>query len=139
MADTLTPEVVYLVDDDSSIRKSVARLLEASGYRVEAFSQPEAFLRHLAAHSVAVAVLDIWMEKMTGMEVLAHLCARSPETRTIFITGHEDHAAEAVVMSAGAFAYLLKPLDANRFLDAVHRAFVLGYSLRQGQAGANEE
>ena len=45
------------------------------------------------------------MENMTGMELLAHLCARSPETRAIFITGHEDHAAEALVMAAGAFAF----------------------------------
>ena len=79
--------------------------------------------RHLATHSVPVAVLDIWMENMTGMELLAHLCARSPETRAIFITGHEDHAAEALVMAAGAFAFFLKPLTAAQFLSAVHRAF----------------
>ncbi|MFL6530802.1 MAG: response regulator, partial [Chthoniobacterales bacterium] len=76
-----------------------------------------------AAHAVPVAVLDIWMESMTGMELLAHLCARSPETRVIFITGHEDSAAEATVMSAGAFAFFIKPFDEERFLGAVRRAF----------------
>ena len=115
--------VVCLVDDDASVRKSIARFLESSGFKVDAFSEPEAFLGHLTTHSVPVAVLDIWMESMTGMELLAHLCARSPKTRVIFITGHEDHAAEATVRQAGAFAYFIKPFDKNRFLAAVRDAF----------------
>jgi FixJ family two-component response regulator len=62
------------------------------------------------------------MDRMTGMELLAHLCARSPSTRVIFVTGHEDHAAETTVMQAGAFAFFIKPLDNARFLGAVQRA-----------------
>jgi FixJ family two-component response regulator len=115
--------VVCLVDDDASVRKSVARVLESSGFNVDAFSEPEAFLGHLTAHSVPVAVLDIWMNNMTGMELLAHLCARSPKTRVIFITGHEDPAAEATVRQAGAFAFFIKPFDHKRFLAAVRDAF----------------
>jgi FixJ family two-component response regulator len=115
--------VVALVDDDASVRKSVTRLLESSGFEVEAFSEPEAFLAHLATHSVPVAVLDIWMNQMTGMVLLAHLCARSPETRVIFITGHEDPAAKATVMRAGAFAFFIKPFDNQQFLAAVRDAF----------------
>ena len=114
---------VCVVDDDPSIRKSLARLLESSGFNVDAFSKPEAFLLHLAAHPVRVAILDIWMENMTGMELLAHLCARSPETRIIFITGHEDTAAEATVMQAGAFAFFVKPFENKRFLSVVRNAF----------------
>ena len=114
---------VCLVDDDASVRKSVARVLESSGFNVDAFSEPEAFLGHLTAHSVPVAVLDIWMNNMTGMELLAHLCARSPKTRVIFITGHEDPAAEATVRQAGAFAFFIKPFDNKRFLAAVRDAF----------------
>jgi FixJ family two-component response regulator len=123
--------VVCLVDDDASIRKSVTRLLESSGFKVDAFSEPEAFLGHLTAHSVPVAVLDIWMDKMTGMVLLAHLCARSPKTRVIFITGREDHAAKTTVMQAGAFAFFVKPFDQNGFLAAVRNAF--------GHASAEEE
>ena len=115
--------VVCLVDDDASVRKSVARFLESSGFKVDAFSEPEAFLGYLAAHSVPVAILDIWMENMTGMELLAHLCARSPKTRVIFITAHEDPAAEATVRQAGAFAFFIKPFDNKRFLAAVRDAF----------------
>jgi two-component system, LuxR family, response regulator FixJ len=123
MAEPLPAHVVCLVDDDSSIRKSVSRLLDSAGYGVLAFNEPQVFLDHLATHSVPVVVLDIWMAGMTGMELLAHLCARSPQTRAIFITGQEDHAAEVTVMQAGAFAFLLKPLDAELFLNAIQRAF----------------
>jgi FixJ family two-component response regulator len=115
--------VVCVVDDDPSVRKSLTRLLESSGFTVKAFSEPEAFLAHLTAHSVPVAVLDIWMNEITGMVLLAHLCARSPKTRVIFITGREDHAAEATVKQAGAFAFFLKPFDNKRFLAAVRDAF----------------
>jgi two-component system response regulator FixJ len=114
---------VCLLDDDESVRRSIARLLESSGFQVHAFSEPEAFLEHVTAHQVPVAILDIWMDKMNGMQLLAHLCARSPGTRVIFITGREDRAAQATVMQAGAFAFFIKPFDNNRFLEAVQNAF----------------
>ena len=121
MPDLYSP-VVCLVDDDASVRKSLTRLLDSAGFKVESFSEPEAFLAYLVKHSVRLAILDIWMDRMTGMELLAHLCARSPSTRVIFVTGHEDHAAETTVMQAGAFAFFIKPLDNARFLGAVQRA-----------------
>src|SRR6266480_3258242 len=125
--------VVCLIDDDASVRRSIARLLESSGFTVDAFSGPEAFLGHLATHSVPVAVLDIWMDNINGMVLLAHLCARSPKTRVIFITGREDHAAEATVRQAGAFAYFIKPFDKNRFLAAVRDAFGRTSPEKEGQ------
>jgi two-component system, NtrC family, nitrogen regulation response regulator GlnG len=115
--------VVCLIDDDASVRNSIARLLESSGFEVEAFAEPEAFLAHLATHSVPVAVVDIRMKGMSGMVLLAHLCARSPGTRVIFITAHEDSAAKVTVMQAGAFAFFTKPFDHKRFLVAVRDAF----------------
>ena len=121
MPDLYSP-AVCLVDDDASVRKSLTRLLDSAGFTVESFSEPEAFLEYLVKHSVRLAVLDIWMDNMTGMELLAHLCARSPSTRVIFVTGHEDHAAETTVMQAGAFAFFIKPFDNARFLGAVQRA-----------------
>jgi FixJ family two-component response regulator len=115
--------VVSLVDDDASVRRSVTRLLESDGFSVLAFSEPEQFLEHLGGHIVEVVVLDIWMDQMTGMELLAHLCSRSPQTRVIFITGQEDPAARATVLQGGAFAYFMKPFDDTAFLTAVRRAF----------------
>lgn len=76
----------------------------------------------MATSPVRLVVLDICMERMTGMELLAHLCARWPGTRVIFITGHEDRAAEATVMQAGAFAFFIKPFDDKKFITAVREA-----------------
>ena len=118
-------ETVCVVDDDFSVLKSVSRMLESDGLRARAFGDPRLFLEYLGTNSVSVVVLDVWMERMTGMELLAHLCARSPQTRVIFITGQEDAAAEATVMAAGAFAFLLKPFDDDQFLQEVHRALSL--------------
>jgi len=126
--------IVCLVDDDPSVRKSLTRLLESAGYKVNAFGEPETFLQHLAHDSVPVAVLDIWMNHMTGMELLAHLCARSPQTRVIFVTAHEDQGAKTTVMQAGAFAFFIKPFDNAQFLEAVRRALNDASPEKQHQA-----
>src|SRR6478672_4006364 len=119
---TTSEEICYVVDDDPSMRKSISRLLELEGFKVRAFGDPEDFLNEMAKNNVRLVALAIWMERMTGMELLAPLCARSPETRVIFITGHEDRAAEATVMRAGASAFLIKPLDTDKFFAAVRNA-----------------
>ena len=119
---TTSEEICYVVDDDPSVRKSITRLLELEGFKVRAFGDPEDFLNQMATNPVRLVVLDIWMQQMTGMEVLAHLCARWPGTRVIFITGHEDRAAEATVMQAGASGFFIKPLDNEKFIAAVQDA-----------------
>ena len=119
---TTSAEICYVVDDDPSVRKSITRLLELEGFKVRAFGDPEDFLNQMATNPVRLVVLDIWMQQMTGMEVLAHMCARWPGTRVIFITGHEDRAAEATVMQAGAYGFFIKPLDNEKFISAVQDA-----------------
>ena len=119
---TQTGEVVCLVDDDPSVRKAVSRLLESAGFAVRAFPEAGSFLEYLATNAVPVAVLDIWMERMTGLELLVHLLEKSPQTRVIFITGHEDATAKATVKQAGAFGFLIKPFDDEEFIKLVSRA-----------------
>jgi len=135
VSDSNAPQVC-LVDDDSSVRKSLARVLESAGYRVNAFDEPQTFLEYLARHRVLLVVLDVWMERMSGMELLAHLCAWSPRPQVIFITGHEDHAAEATVRQAGAFAFFIKPFDNAEFLAAVGAA-LNNQSLDPGDAASS--
>ena len=116
--------VVGLVDDDPSVRRSVSRLLESDGFNVLAFGEPSRFLQYLSDHFVEVVVLDLWMDHMTGIELLTQLSAKSPYTRVIFITGHDDAAARANIMQSGAFDFFLKPFDDGQFLAAVRRAFL---------------
>jgi FixJ family two-component response regulator len=127
-SETPLREIICVVDDDPLVLKSVGRLLESAGFDAITFGEPKSFLEYLAKNSVPLAILDIWMEEMTGMELLAHLCAKSPKTRVIFMSAHQDSAAKATVMQAGALAFFIKPFQHDYFLDAVRCA--LGYSLQ---------
>ena len=113
---------VCLVDDDPSVRKSLSRLLESAGFGVSTFSNGEDFLEYVQVHPVPVVVLDVWMERMTGLEVLARLCAMSPQTRIIVISGREDFAVKSIARQIGATAFLLKPFEDAEFLDKVQYA-----------------
>ena len=115
-------KTVCLVDDDSSIRKSLSRLLESAGFGVRVFATEEDFLQYVTANPVALVVLDIWMKQMTGLEVLAHLCSVSPQTRIIIITGRDDLAVKSIAKQVGAAAFFLKPLDDRDFLAGVQYA-----------------
>jgi len=125
-----TQGTICVVDDDNSILISLKRLLEGEGYSVRTFTSAHESLEYIGRNAVPVVILDIWMDGMTGMELMAHLCARSPRTHIIFLTGHEDRAAEAVVTQAGAFAFFIKPVESSKFLAAVQKAVV--DSLRMG-------
>jgi two-component system response regulator FixJ len=122
LAETTSPEIVCLVDDDPSIRQSVACLLEADEVAVRTFAEPEAFLTYIKKNPVKLAIVDIWMKPMTGMELLAHLCAYSPQTRVIFITGRKDDTVKMIVMQAGASGFFVKPFEDDEFLASVHQA-----------------
>src|SRR6266542_3578331 len=100
---------VCVVDDDLSVLKSIHYLLASEGFKVRAFNKAEDFLAHAGAHYVAVVVTDIWMDQVTGLEVLARLCALSPKTR-------------ATVMAIGPVAFFMKPFDDEKFIAAVRDA-----------------
>jgi len=113
---------VCLVDDDSSVLRSMQYLLASDGLAVHAFNKAEDFLAHVSKQRVPVVVLDIWMEKITGLEVLARLCALSPKTRVIVITARDDLAARATAMAIGPVAFFIKPFNDEKFLAAVRDA-----------------
>lgn len=117
-----TDNEICLVDDDLSVLKSMHYLLASDGFQVRTFNKPEDFLAHASTHNVPVVVTDIWMEGVTGLEVLARLCAISPRTRVIVITAREDLAARATAMAIGPVAYFVKPFDDEKFIAAVRDA-----------------
>src|SRR5205809_7389498 len=86
-------EIVCLVDDDPLVLRSTGVLLVSGGFTVRRFDKGEDFITYVASHDVPLVVLDIWMEEMTGFEVVARLRAISPQTHVIVITGREDSAA----------------------------------------------
>ena len=117
----LSSEVVCLVDDDPLVLRSTGLLLASEGFVVRQFDNGEDFIAYVASNKVPLVVLDIWMKEMNGLEVLARLCAMSPQTHVIVITGREDNAARMTVAQIGTVAYLIKPFDDEEFLEVVHR------------------
>jgi len=113
---------VCLVDDDASVLRSMQYLLASDGITVHAFNKPEEFLAHAAEHPVPVVVTDIWMEGVTGLEILARMCAISPRPRVIVITARDDLAARATATAIGPVAFFIKPFNDEEFLTAVRDA-----------------
>jgi len=97
-------------------------LLASEGFKVRPFNKAEDFLEHVSKNHVPVVVTDIWMDGVTGLEVLARLCAISPKTKVIVITAREDLAARATAMAIGPVAFFMKPFDDEKFITAVRDA-----------------
>ncbi len=113
---------VCLLDDDLSMLKALDRLLKSEGFNVEKFSEPAAFLAAIGQASCRVAILDVWMPDMNGLEVQEALRKDSPETRIIFISGRDDPSVRQTALEAGAFGFLSKPFDDEVLLQLVRKA-----------------
>jgi len=113
---------ICLLDDDVSVLNSMRFLLLAEGLKVRAFNNPEDFLAHVSNNQVAVLVTDVWMDRVTGLEVLARLCAISPKTKVIVVTGREDSGARATATAIGPVAFFIKPFNDEKFIAAVREA-----------------
>jgi FixJ family two-component response regulator len=114
---------VCLLDDDPSVLKSTGRLLDSAGWKVECFSDPVAFLDHARMFRPGVAVIDILMPKMNGLEVQTRLRNISPATRVIILTSKDDPNARSSALTGGASAFFIKGVENKEFLAGVESAF----------------
>jgi FixJ family two-component response regulator len=126
-------EVVYLVDDDLSIREALTGLLEALDLTVVSFESAESFLRHERADEAACLLLDLQLPEMNGLELQKRLTA-SPNLPVIFITGHGDIPSSVRAMKAGAHEFLTKPVDREALTAAIRSALALNRETRRQQA-----
>jgi FixJ family two-component response regulator len=113
---------IWLLDDDVSMLRALGRLMESAGFDVEKFSDPVTFLARLEKATCRLAVLDVWMPEMSGLEVHACLRRDSPATKVIFVTGREDPLARQTAIEGGAFAFLSKPFDDEVLLQLIREA-----------------
>ena len=114
---------VYLLDDDASILKATRRLLDSAGWdNVETFTDPNAFLQRAAMDPPELAVIDILMPDMNGLEVQTRLRRVSPSTRVIVLTGQDDPSIRRIAMNAGAAAFFTKGVESGDFLACVKSA-----------------
>jgi FixJ family two-component response regulator len=114
---------VFVVDDDTSVRRGLTRLLKSAGYQVEGFADATEFLasgRH--NQSPACLVLDVRMPGLTGMDLQQRLHGLKSTLAIIFITGHGDIPMSVQAMKHGAVDFLQKPFDDTQLLAAVARA-----------------
>jgi FixJ family two-component response regulator len=100
----------------------MSRLLSAANWPVKQFSDPEKFLVYAKTHRPPIAVIDVWMPIMNGLEVQSQLGEISPSTRVIIFTGKEDPRVRSAALNAGASAFFTKPFDNQEFLTAVRMA-----------------
>jgi len=115
---------ICLLDDHPSVLKGLVRLLSSAGLKAEPFSDPNKFLDYERIHHSPVAVIDIWMPAMNGLEVQSQLRDISPSTRVVVLTANDDPSLRTTALNAGASAFLTKPCDNEEFLAAVRRALV---------------
>jgi RNA polymerase sigma factor (sigma-70 family) len=115
---TDTP-VVFVVDDDSSVRSSLKFLLSTVGLEVESFDSADSFLRNKPPDAPSCLVLDVRMPGLSGLDFQRELLARKIRIPIVFLTGHGDIPMSVRAMKAGAVEFLTKPFRDQDLLDAV--------------------
>ena len=111
---------VAIVDDEPSVRTSLARLLRSSGIQAESFASGAAFVERLASGPWHLVLLDIHMPGLTGFEVLKRIRDERRDLAVIMITGYEGADVRRSALEAGAKGVLLKPFSYSDFLNVVH-------------------
>ena len=121
MAETIP--IVFVIDDDSSVRKALSRLLRSTGYVVETFGSSEEFLQNIPdGLGPACLILDVKMPGLNGLELQNQLQKTEYVIPIVFITGHGDIPMSVKAMKKGAVDFLVKPFDEEDLLKAVQVA-----------------
>ncbi len=119
----MTPApVVYVVDDDPSVRSSLKFLLSSVGLQVESFDSAETFLQRKPPDASSCLVLDVRLRGLSGLDFQRELAARNIRIPIVFVTGHGDIPMSVRAMKAGAIEFLTKPYRDQDLLDAVRIA-----------------
>jgi RNA polymerase sigma factor (sigma-70 family) len=116
------PPVVFVVDDDASVRSSLKFLMSSVGLQVESFDSADALLQRKLPDAPSCLVLDVRLRGLSGLDFQRELAARNCHMPIIFITGHGDIPMSVRAMKAGAVEFLTKPFRDQDLLDAVRIA-----------------
>ena len=119
---TRAGEIVFVVEDDDSMRSALSRLIRSVGLAVETFTSAQEFLNYQLPEGPRCLVLDIRLPGLSGLQLQEKLKGQGMAIPIIFITGHGDVSMSVQAMKAGAVDFLQKPVNDQQLLDAVHRA-----------------
>jgi FixJ family two-component response regulator len=114
--------IVFVVDDDPSVRRSLKRLIRSAGFKVESFASAQEFLDRPRPDIPGCLVLDIHMPGVSGLDLQDELGAAEVNLPVIFLTGYGTVPASVRAMKAGASDFLEKPVDDGALVDAIHQA-----------------
>jgi FixJ family two-component response regulator len=117
----ITP-IIYIVDDDISVRESLEALVASAGWRPELFVCAEDFLAHPRKPAPGCIILDVSLPDLNGLELQKRIGANQAELPIIFVTGFGDIPMTVQAMKAGAIEFLTKPFDTDALLAAVQAA-----------------
>jgi FixJ family two-component response regulator len=113
---------VFVVDDDVSVRKALARAIQAADLNVKTFASARELLDQNPPEGPGCLVLDVHMPGVSGLDLQAELNSRDIRTPIIFITGHGDIPASVKALKGGAVDFLTKPFKASQLLEAIREA-----------------
>ena len=125
--------VVYVVDDDPSVRKALERLLRSAGHDAKTFPSALEFLDFSHPDAPGCLILDIKMPNLSGLDLQDRLAEKGISFPIIFITGHGTVPTSVRAFKAGAMDFLQKPFEDRELLDAVYRGIETHRRLRQAQ------
>jgi FixJ family two-component response regulator len=114
--------MIFVVDDDASMREALQRLLRSVGLQVTAFASAREFLDHRGADVPGCLVLDVRLPGLSGLDLQHELAAAPIDLPIIFITGYGDIPMTVQAMKAGAVEFLIKPFRDQDLLDAIQQA-----------------
>ena len=123
--------VVFVVDDDPSVRSSLKFLISTVGLHVETFDSAETALQELPADAPSCLVLDVRLRGLSGLDLQHELAARKCQIPIVFITGHGDIPMTVRAMKAGAVEFLTKPFRDQDLLDAIQIALQRDHARRE--------
>ena len=118
----LAKPVVYVVDDDLSVRESLEALIAAAGWRPQTFASASDFLGRPPLHAPSCLVLDMTLPDLNGLDLQEQLAADRIDMPIIFITGYDDVPTAVKAMKTGAVAFLTKPFHGEALLSAIQHA-----------------
>jgi FixJ family two-component response regulator len=126
--------IVFVVDDDRSVRDALSSLIRALGREVETFSSALEFMRYNRPDAPACLVLDVSMPGLSGLDLQAEISRSAHPLPIIFVTGHGDVPMSVRAMKAGAAEFLQKPFSDSDLVEAIESALVADDTAREGRA-----
>jgi FixJ family two-component response regulator len=126
--------IVFVVDDDVSVREALEGLVRSAGFKVETFASAQDFLACRRVDAPSCLVLDVRLPGLSGLDLQKRIAEANTEIPIVFITGHSDVPTSVRAMKAGAVEFLMKPFSDQDLLDAIQQAIKRDRSSRLEQA-----